>query len=582
MVNFSEENRKFFEAMSIPLTYYRRIEGTLTPILVSDGFCEMMNLSREELIGTLKDDTFELVHPDDAVRMSIMFRDFSERKGPYNVIFRRKFSDGEYHYLHVIGKYQKADDGGEAALFVYTDISINEADNRELLKSYTIFHNDHFYTDRVTQLPNINYLLEFSEEIRNNIRKKNTIYALGIFDITGLRFYNSQYGYARGDQLLKVTAEVMKEEFPESFLYRGEEDHFILIAPFEEDDVVAKRIRSINDKVKINAFGNTSGVQAGICVIQPQLDISGALDHAKHALKLIGNDLNMTHRYYTLENDEKYWSQRYILDSFDSALKNEWIKVYYQAIMRVKTGKAAAAEALARWIDPLRGIISPVEFIQVLDKYHLLYKLDLYMVEQICKEIPTRKEMNLPLIPVTINFSAQDFDHADIVSSLNEIFSRYGISKDLIIIEITEQDLAAATDQFSRQIEKLRENGFRIWIDDFGSGYSALNIFTRFNADVTKFDSEFLMNLDENNGANRAILRAMVGVTRELGIKSLCEGLEKPEHLDFLKEIGCEFAQGYYYYKPQSLGEIDFKLRNGGSHIECETPEERLKFSMEG
>jgi EAL domain-containing protein (putative c-di-GMP-specific phosphodiesterase class I) len=120
-----------------------------------------------------------------------------------------------------------------------------------------------------------------------------------------------------------------------------------------------------------------------------------------------------------------------------------------------------------------------------------------------------------------------------------------------------------------------------IWIDDFGSGYSSLNMFSQYKADLTKFDIDFLRHLDDNNGVNRHILKAMVDVAKILGIRRLAEGVETKEQLDFLREIGCDFAQGYYYYIPESLVAIAFKIQNGNPIIPCETDEERKKFHEE-
>ena len=203
------------------------------------------------------------------------------------------------------------------------------------------------------------------------------------------------------------------------------------------------------------------------------------------------------------------------------------------------------------------------------------------MVEQICREIPLREKVGLPIIPVSVNFSAQDFDHADIVGSLNEIFVRYPVGKRNIIIEITEQDIAKATDVFKQQLRDLRSSGFMVWIDDFGSGYSSLNIFSQYKVDLTKFDIDFLRNLDENEGANRHIMKAMVEVTKKLGIRSLAEGVESEEQMEFLKSIGCDFAQGYYYFRPESLGSIAFKIQNGSQILPCETPEEYSQIRKE-
>ena len=582
MFSFSKNNRKFFESMPVPMAYYQQVEGKISAILVTDGLCRLMRTERDDLINILNNRLFERVHPDDVGRLSTLVEIFEKEKSTYDVIYRSRYNmDEDYHFIHSIGKIQKMDDGSELAVFIYIDVTESEKEGRTLVENYNLLLKDHFYSDSVTGLPNLNFLSEYYDNMLKQIHSGGKTAVFYYFDVIGLRFYNNQYGFEKGDELLRLIAESMKEVFPNNHIVRGAEDHFIVISEYTDKKHIASTIKKLNEKIKAAAFGNTTGVQAGICVYDEDINLSTALDHAKHALKLIDSDLNKTHNYYSHETDEKYWNQRYILDAFDNALQNEWIKIYYQAIMRVRTGKAAALEALARWVDPLRGIIMPASFIPVLEKYHLLYKLDLYMVEQVCKEIPERIKLGLPIIPVSVNFSAQDFDHVDILQSLNEIFDKYQMNKRNIIIEITEQDLAKGTEEFREQIQKLRENGYHIWIDDFGSGYSSLNIISQFTTDLIKYDLEFLRHLEDNYGANRYILKAMVEVSKKLGIASLVEGLETEEQLNFLREIGCDFAQGFFYYKPESLGSIAYKIQRGNPVLPCETPEEKQKYQEE-
>ena len=583
MYTFPTEARSALEAMPVPLAYYQWDgAGQIVATLVSDGLCRMMNADRDKLTSLLNGSLFDRIHPDDVERVARITGEFARHLCGYDVIYRGKYDpDGDYHYIHSVGSFQPTPDGGDLALIVYTDISDAQGESQLLVENYELFQKDHFYTDPVTGLPNGNYLHEFADERVKRLRDGNRQAALFHFDVRGMRAYNAQYGYAKGDDLLRLVADVLKDQFPGAMIARSAEDHFVVITDSGDFQDLAGTIESANARIKSGAFGNTLGIQAGVCLYDGQTDTSLAMERARIAHREIGHDLNRLFAVYTSETDDRYWNQQYILETFDQALEQEWIKIYYQAIMRVKTGRAAALEALARWVDPVRGIISPGEFIPVLEKYHLLYKLDLYMVEQFLKEIPLRANVGLPIIPVSINFSAQDFDHADVVAALNAMFMRHGVDKDNIIIEITEQDVATATDRFKQQLRDLRDNGYRLWFDDFGSGYSSLNVLSQFDVDVLKFDLEFLRRLDEHNGANRHIMRAIVDMAKKLGIRTLVEGMETEAHLQFLREIGCDFAQGFYYYRPESLASIIFKLRKGNAILPCESPGERRQLRQE-
>ena len=580
MYPFSDAAKKAFERQALPFAFYQVTDGRFRPVLVSDGFCKLLSLSREQMLSEQEGSQFNRIHPEDVGMIARAMADFRERKNKYDVVYRARFEDGEYHYVHSVATWQPAPDGSELALVVYLDLNQWTREMQILKEQYGAFTKDHFYTDPLTELPNMNYLHHFADERVHAIRAAGNTPMLIYTDTNSMQFYNNQYGFARGNDLLRQIAEELTEAFPGGLVMRGAEVHFIVIDAFTSREKIAEKIRLVNGNIRMRAYGNTSGIQAGVCVYGEEDHTAETFDRAKQALKLIKDDLNQVTHFYSRGDDEWYWKQRYIIETFDRALKEGWVRVYYQCISRVSTGKGAAHEALARWADPVRGIISPGDFIPVLRKYHLLYKLDLYMMEQVCREIPIRVQKGLPLLPVSINYAAQDFDYVDIPSRIDELYDRYGmgryVPKDYFVIEITEQDIATATDRFRDQLIRLRQSGYRLWLDDFGSGYSSLSVFSHFNFDMIKFDMELLRNLDEHHGVNRRIIRAMIGMAREMGIHTLAEGMETEAQRRFLIESGCELAQGYLFHKPEPLDVILYRMERGEkSSRECETPEER-------
>ena len=573
MYQFPENLRKAYESQPAALVYDQFIDGKVVPILVSDGFCELVNMDRAHAMEWFQEGQFERLHPDDVGRVARVSGEFANHRSGYDLVFRTRHPDG-YHVIHAVGKWQIMPDGTELALLTYADLTANLDAMAGTEEDYHLYRTDQFYTDPLTGLPNLNYLNQFADErvhaLRTMGRKPVLIYA----DVISMHYYNSLYGHEKGNDLLRLIAEKMKEEFPEALIMRGPDDHFILLDAFENEELTTKRIEAVDRGVQRTAEGNSAGIKAGVYVLKDRERVAIAVDYARNALKWIGTDLNRVCCFHTRDLEDLFWNQRYIIENIDQALEKGWIKVYYQAISRVSTGKGAAAEALARWVDPVRGILSPGEFIPVLEKYHLLYKLDLYMAEQVCRDMPRRTERGLPLLPVTVNFSAQDFDYVDIPTELEHIYEQYclGVEPKVLIVEITEQDLATGTEQFKEQLRRLKQKGFHIWLDDFGSGYSSLNVFSRFDVDLIKFDMDFLRNL---NGANRRILKAMTEIAREMGIHTLAEGMETEEHRDFLREIGCELAQGYLYHRPEPIDATFYRLDAGQPPRESETPEER-------
>lgn len=591
MYKFPEELRHIYESNPLSFVYYQNIDDCAVPILASDGFCRNVGMERKDVLNWLKVGMFERIHPDDVGMLSRISDDFLHKRGAYDAVFRAQLapidshseSEAQYTLLHGTGQWQTMPDGTELAVIGYANLTATQDAIREKSKDYILFQRDRFYTDSLTRLPNINYLHEFGGDKVNTIFAGGTTPHIIYVDIYSMQSYNTQYGFKEGDKLLCLTAETLTRQFSKSLVTRGADDHFVIVTWLDDHDELERRLYEANDIIRKQAYGNTSGIRSGVCPVTEGGELGKALDHAKHALKRIDNNMTREVAFFSQEAENAYWQNRYIVENFDKAMKNGWIKVFYHALYRMETQKIAAFEALARWIDPARGTISPADFVPTLLKYHQLYKLDLYMFEQICKEIKIRHENKLPLLPVSVNFSRQDFDHADIVGEMNRIYDKHEMSKyadkSYLIVEITEQDIAVGTDKLSEQLQEIRENGYQLWLDDFGSGYSAINMFSRFDFDLIKYDMDLLRNLDKHNGINRLILKELVYMAGKIGMHTLIEGLETKEQLSFVREIGCELAQGFYYHKPESLDEILFRIENGDSTKDCETPDERLEMN---
>jgi len=582
MFVFPEEIRKAYEAIPIPLVIDQLIDGKVVPLLVSDGFCRLVELDRDAAMKWFIGGQFERIHPDDAGNVAHVSDDFAHHRSGYNVFFRARHTDG-YHYIHAVGEWMTMPDGTELALLTYTDVSESSKEIAVMTEKYHLFRQDEFYSDPVTGLPNINYLIKFGDERVHALRSAGKQPVLIYFDVNSMQSYNNQYGFKKGDELLCLISAVLQETFPGSLIVRGVEDHIILITDPESRMKLCEKIEQANRRIRKEAYGNTTGIMAGICEMTGDMRCAEAMDHTRHAVRRIGSDLNKVWRFWSPDADEQYWKQLYIVENHEQALSNNWFRVYYQGIAETETGKGAALEALARWVDPVRGTISPADFIPALQKYHLLYKLDLYIFEQVCREIGVRYENGLPLVPVSVNFARQDFDHVDMVAELNRIvdsydIDRFGIGKDYFIIEITEQDMATAPERFYEQLAALRSDGFRIWLDDFGSAYSSLNVFSKMDVDLIKFDMDLVRDLDGKNKVNREILKAITGICRKRGIHTLAEGVETEEQKEFLIRIGCELSQGYLYHRPEPLEQMLYKLQNGQRLREMISDERRKQL----
>ncbi len=261
-------------------------------------------------------------------------------------------------------------------------------------------------------------------------------------------------------------------------------------------------------------------------------------------------------------NNEVY---EYVVANIDDAISNEWIKVYYQPVVRSLTGQLCGAESLARWIDPDIGFLSPDKFIGALEENQLIHKLDSFVVEKVCSDIHDHLIAGKSAFPVSINFSRLDFIKCDMLKLVEEAVDRYDIPRDYIHIEITESMIAQDEDMMTKVITSFRNRGYEIWMDDFGSGYSSLTLLQDYEFDLLKMDMRFLSTMTEKS---KIILNSTINMAKNIDIKTLSEGVETQEQIDFLTNIGCGKLQGYYFGKPEPYDDMLASIAKKGITIE--------------
>ncbi len=267
-------------------------------------------------------------------------------------------------------------------------------------------------------------------------------------------------------------------------------------------------------------------------------------------MKLGMSNIILYDRDASMEKNEIY---DYVISHIDDAIANEWIKVYYQPVVRSLTRQLCGAESLARWIDPEVGFFPPDKFIGALEDSKNIHKLDCFIVEKVCKDIHYRLEKRLPAIPVSVNFSRLDFIMCDMLALIEGLMDKYDVPRDFIHIEITESMIVQDEELMTDIIGEFRNRGYEVWMDDFGSGFSSLTLLKDYEFDLLKLDMRFLSTM---NDKSKAILRSTVGMAKRIGMKTLSEGVETEEQIEFLTRIGCGKLQGYYFGKPMPLQEM--------------------------
>ena len=372
------------------------------------------------------------------------------------------------------------------------------------------------------------------------------------FDIENFKSFNQRYGFSQGNQFLRYMADLLRETFEEDLLARFNDDHFA-VATGRED--IAACIQYIHERVRAYELGLAMEIKAGIYRPSEDVrDIALIMDRAKIACNSIKKTYDLTWAEFDPTMEENINFRSYIISSFQEAMAQGHIEVFYQPEIRTMTREICGFEALARWRDPIHGMIAPGTFVPVLEDAHLSPQLDLYIVEQVCKDILLTRS-NIPdweQLRVSVNISRADFRLLDVVQAVEDIRMRYGIERTMLNIEVTEGVLNDDEKFLQSEIARFRATGYEVWMDDFGSGYSSLNNIKDYVFDVLKIDMAFLRSF-ETNPKTRVVVRSIVNMAKELGMHTLAEGVETEEQLDFLREIGCEKLQGYLFSPPMPL-----------------------------
>ncbi|MDQ7161010.1 sensor domain-containing diguanylate cyclase [Lactobacillus delbrueckii] len=395
------------------------------------------------------------------------------------------------------------------------------------------------------------------------------------FDISNFKFFNKEHGLKAGDELLKRLAQVISQEVGSPWLVRSVADHFYALIP---DSKVDQAIRNVHDAIiRDEAFG--ASIRAGIYPLSASdQQVSFAMDRARIAANnAVGNYRNYYCRY-----EEKMEADltlaNYLLSHIDEAVAKGWIKVYYQPIVDTFSSKISTYEALARWIDPKYGFLNPGEFIEVLERGHLIHKLDLHILDLVCQDLEEAMQKGETYPMVSVNLSRYDLELPDLHERINNILASHGVKSSQIRIEITESALLSNTEAVIKEhISRFHEDGYQVWLDDFGSGFSSLNSLQNFDFDLLKIDMAFLRHANEKTPT---ILMDVIDMAKRLGIETLSEGVETKDEYDFLHSIGCVLAQGFYFSQPLPKAKITAKRKERG--LEFESPAEHALYQKIG
>ena len=490
---------------------------------------------------------------------------FGEKRHDY-VRYRIKTKKGDVKYIEDFGHLLHGTNGMSFFYVFIIDVDKDEYLNRNrnsFAEAQILSANQE--TDSLTGLFNMSFFYQRIQMLLSSPENRRLTFAFIHFDIPNFKLYNERYGFHIGDELLCEVARILRGIFQDGTVARFSDDHFVVCSVGHTKEETVSSVETVL-KLLLQAMEANKRVRikAGIYYMDDRRSEVGlACDHARLACNSIKGRHDINYCVYDEMLREKLRKQQYVVDHVDEAIENNYIQVFYQPVIRVETGEICGYEALARWIDPVMGFLSPADFIETLENFHLIHQVDICIIRKVCEDYKKLKEAGEPLVPVSINLSRLDFELCDIFDVIEKTREEFGVPREMLDLEVTESALNDNSDLIKAETQRFHDTGYHVWIDDFGSGYSSLNILTEYTFDVLKLDLVFLRSYDHNPRTGD-LLAYIISGARGMGIEPLTEGAETKEHYEFLKKIGCERAQGYYFGKPQPMEETRKLAREKG------------------
>ena len=380
-----------------------------------------------------------------------------------------------------------------------------------------------------------------------------------VFDLMGMKSYNSTYGRAAGDQLLRGFADTLRRRFASELCCRYAGDSYCTLVSVDDVNAEVAGLFADFNKAGLTA---TPPVMAGAYELAEGDDLALALDRAKLACDTDRAAWESHLSWYTDEMRREAALRVHVLEHLDHAMAEGWIVPHYQGIVRSTTGRVCGVEALARWNDPVFGRLVPDQFVPALEEAGLIGKLDMHIVDCVLADQAERRKLGKNILPVSVNVSLSDLAGIDLANTLADKVEAAGIASELLRVEFNETMASLDPGVLRSQIKALHEAGFEVWLDDFGSGFSSLNALKDFDFDLIKLDIGFLNGGDE---ARRfAIVDSVIRTAKRLGVRTLAEGVETAGQAKELTAMGCDALQGFFFCMPEPMGKVMTSMVAGG------------------
>ena len=390
---------------------------------------------------------------------------------------------------------------------------------------------------------------------------EGSIVAVVYSDILHFKYINETYGYKKGDELLKLAAKATQEKlakYPDILIGHLYADHFLIALSIPEADIPSFDSASHEHNLTICEILQSCcpnvmiQINTGICFVNNTgIDAATAIANANLARKVGKRDNMHKPVIFSEKMMEDISYQEYLNNELPKAIENHHLKVYYQPKINCADDSLYGAEALVRWQKPDGTFIYPDKFIPVFEKNGNIRQVDFYVYREVFRYLRERIDKGLPVFPISMNVSRMHLGSNKIIAYIEQLLDEYRVPPELLEFELTENIYINNFSKADEFVRFCRDRGIQVSMDDFGSGYSSLNVISAIHIDTLKIDRIFLKNPDLSEN-DKTVIETMIIMAKRLGMKVICEGVETESQARFLKNVQCDQIQGYYYGKPMN------------------------------
>ena len=454
-------------------------------------------------------------------------------------------------------------DGRDAVLATLVALGDNEQVVMQNMMEQAVKLMDHT-PDEVDKLTGISNRIRFYDQTQVAIQEDRKIqdlynnYAIVLLDIERFKNINDIHGIAEGDQVLRFVARVLQETYGNQNNYaRLHSDMFVFYMSYDKKGEIIKEIEKLRKKISNNPFQYDIVTKFGIYLVNDRsIPVNLMSDRAMMAERTVKGNIMKFCAFYDEHYREEMLRAGQIEQDMEKALTEHQYQMYLQPKYRLKDNSLCGAEVLCRWQHPEKGLIPPNDFIPLFEKNGFILKLDEYMWEEACKNIRRWLDQGRSVVPISVNISRYHIQHNDLEKALMELIHKYDLTPDMLNLEITESLFLDKPEELNRVLDRLQKLGFKLEVDDFGSGFSSLNLIRNISVDTIEIDKEFL-DSEIASEKGKIVVNHTIGMAKDLHLKVIAEGVETKAHVDFLKNSNCDIAQGFYFAKPMPVPEFE-------------------------